>query len=223
MKWNSRNIVSSQKEPHPSLEKIVKKHMQFPYQKPIHPGSVETLEKIMPILKKHSLLILDSGCGVGESTIHIARNYPDALILGIDKSEKRIRKNEFYRSSIDPNIKNYMIIRGNLVDLWRLMVDHGIKLYKHYLLYPNPWPKAEHVMRRWHAHPVFPFLLELGGELILRSNWQIYVQEFAIAVEIMTGKKAVITSIQPETFISPFEKKYFLSGHTLYELKVNLI
>ena len=34
---------------------------------------------------------------------------------------------------------------------------------QHYLLYPNPWPKAKHLQRRVHGHGSFPLLLQLGA------------------------------------------------------------
>ena len=49
-------------------------------------------------------------------------------------------------------------------------------------LYPNPWPKKKHLGRRWHGAPVFPALVKLGGELEMRSNWQTYLDEFALAL-----------------------------------------
>ena len=37
-------------------------------------------------------VILDSGCGTGESTIHIARRFPNIPVIGIDKSFARLNK-----------------------------------------------------------------------------------------------------------------------------------
>lgn len=49
-------------------------------------------------------------------------------------------------------------------------------------------PKIGHLSRRWHGHPVFPAMLELGGVLECRSNWKIYVlNEFCFAVERLTA------------------------------------
>ena len=37
-------------------------------------------------------VILDSGCGTGESTLHIARRFPNIPVIGIDKSGERLTK-----------------------------------------------------------------------------------------------------------------------------------
>ena len=86
------------------------------------------------------------------------------------------------KSSIAENVK---LVRADLVDFWSLVyTDATWNIHSNYLLYPNPYPKSQHFKRRWHGHPVFPTLLGLGGNLILRSNWNIYCEEFLDAVKI---------------------------------------
>src|SRR5699024_12751153 len=57
------------------------------------------------------------------------------------------------------------------------MAAAGWRLEKHYVLYPNPWPKAAHLGRRWHGHPAWRELLLLRGEMVCRSNWRLYLDE----------------------------------------------
>jgi tRNA (guanine-N7-)-methyltransferase len=102
------------------------------------------------------------------------------------------------------------------------MADAGIKLARHYILYPNPWPKIGHVSRRWHAHPVFPFVPRLGGRLECRSNWNIYVEEFAVALGLLTGRELSPESFEAPSPLTPFERKYRDSGQTLYRCVVDL-
>jgi tRNA G46 methylase TrmB len=37
-------------------------------------------------------LILDAGCGVGHSTIQLAREFPDHWVIGVDQSEDRLSR-----------------------------------------------------------------------------------------------------------------------------------
>jgi tRNA (guanine-N7-)-methyltransferase len=115
---------------------------------------------------------------------------------------------------------NWLLARAELATFWRLLHKEGIKLDRHLLLYPNPWPKPGHLQRRWHAHPVFPWILALGGEIELRCNWEIYALEFAAAVEIATGEKVGVERYQPAEGITPFETKYLERVHALYSVKV---
>ncbi len=159
-------------------------------------------------------LILDSGCGTGHASKLLATANPDKLIIGVDKSSHRLAK-----GGLDCNfelLENCLLLKMNLVDFWRLAVEHDWKLEKHYLLYPNPWPKAKHLRRRWYAHPVFPQLLKLGGELELRCNWKLYAEEFQAAMNFITPGSCILTEYSERTGISLFEQKYLRQGHQLY-------
>jgi tRNA (guanine-N7-)-methyltransferase len=163
--------------------------------------------------------VLDSGCGTGDSTRRIARLWPDRVVVGVDKSAARLA-----RGGIDrfPHREgNVVWLRAELTSFWRLAHDAGWRLHRHYLLYPNPWPKASQLRRRWHAHPVFPTLLALGGQLEMRSNWLIYAEEFALAVNRVLGTDVQPSVLEAAEALSPFERKYRASGHRLYSVSVS--
>lgn len=95
---------------------------------------------------------------------------------------------------------------------------------RHYLLYPNPWPKKAQLGRRWHGHPVFPTIVALGGVVECRSNWQTYIDEFGAALTQLTGK-VVTTEVVPDDPagpLTPFEEKYRRSGHRLWACRTQL-
>ncbi len=162
--------------------------------------------------------ILDSGCGTGKSTLALARLYPQHAVIGVDQSIARLG-----RSGMQSNYfraDNCILLRAELASLWRLLSNDGHSPDRHFLLYPNPWPKSGHLPRRWHAHPVFPTLLSLGGEIELRCNWEIYALEFAQAAEVATGHEVKAVRIEPAIGISPFEQKYLERGQRLFSVTV---
>ena len=194
-------------------------------------------------------VILDSGCGTGESTIHIARRFPNIPVIGIDKSFARLNKagnpSQTAGEDVPPNA---FWIRAELLDFWRLALDH-IKAGKwtipyHAVYYPSPWPKQSEATRRFHMHPIFPTLLALGGVTELRTNWEIYAREFAEAAKIvlsecseagtvtemgvataagMTSEAAMtITceSFDPAAPETAFERKYKDAGQKLWKVIV---
>jgi len=75
-------------------------------------------------------------------------------------------------------------------------------------------------MRRWHAHPIMPYLLSIGQNLELRTNWKIYALEFAWVAQYFLNKKVEVHSWLPKSPISNFEMKYLKSGHTLYRVNI---
>ncbi|MFQ5648862.1 MAG: tRNA (guanine(46)-N(7))-methyltransferase TrmB [bacterium] len=219
MSGNSPTVSSNQPDIHPDLESIVKKHLEHDYRRPFKQVSLETFYALSKeVANCAAPLIFDSGCGTGESTVFLAQCFREALVVGLEKSSIRIQK---ARDKAEPG-SNLLFLRADLVDIWRLAQQAGWRLQRHFLLYPNPWPKKRHVRRRWHGHPVFKELLALGGILQVRSNWKIYVQEFARAAEIATGRKGSLQRLSVQEPISAFEKKYQASGHELLEYSIDL-
>ena len=213
-------VSSSQAGVHPHLEKHVRRHLISPWSQPLHGPTLEVFRELEEsrVVGDGRPVILDSGCGTGGSTRRLADMYPDHLVIGVDQSLVRLGK-----SGVDSSVlksDNYLLARAELASFWRLLCGAGHGMQKHYLLYPNPWPKPGHVQRRWHAHPVFPWLLALGGEIEMRCNWEIYALEFAEAVRIATGETVEVKRFQPAEGISPFEIKYAGRGHPLFSVVV---
>ena len=109
-----------------------------------------------------------------------------------------------------------------MATFWRLALQANWRLERHYLLYPNPWPKPGHLQRRWHAHPVFSDMLGLGGRLEMRCNWSVYAEEFAFSVNRLTGLAVRPLAVAAGDPLSPFERKYRRSGHALYSVSCAL-
>lgn len=220
MTGNSRLISSAQSGPHGDLDALVRRHMAHPFLKPMADYNREAFASAIKAYEERqpgAPLILDAGCGVGWSTQRIAETYPDHFIFGVDQSVDRIN-----RGKPLPLPNNAVLVRADLVDFWRLLAGNGIRLARHYNLYPNPWPKIGHLARRWHGHAVFPTWQVLGGEVECRSNWQIYIEEIALALSQLSGSTVLAESYETDDPMTPFEKKYLASGHQLWRCRVTL-
>jgi len=214
----SRIITSNQTGIHHNLAHILEKHIKHDFLKPESRHTVNAFREIeKDVIPLNRPLIFDSGCGVGESTLALAQRFPGHIIIGIDKSAHRLQKNTHYRFDLTAN---YRLVRADLYDFWRLAVREHWPVDKHFIFYPNPWPLKKDLKKRFHGHPVFPQLLLLGNTIELRSNWLIYLQEFAFAYHYITGKTVVIESFTPVVPETPFERKYLQSGHVLYRLVI---
>jgi tRNA G46 methylase TrmB len=220
-------ITSSQHQVHPRLEEVVKRHLETTWRGDMHQPSVEAFRKLVEMIgdDNQKQIIFDSGCGTGETTRDIARVFPECLVIGIDRSEKRLGRLCGGDWPTETNLwseNNAIWVRAELTTFWRIALAANWRLHKHFVLYPNPYPKPGQLKRRWHAHPVFPVLLALGGQLDLRSNWLLYMQEFAEAVNLATGSNPDITTMGESNISSPFEEKYRRSDHQLYRLRFDL-
>jgi tRNA G46 methylase TrmB len=217
----SSTVTSSQAGPHQGLAELLRRHQSRSFSREPAQHTRDVFSGLVELIgERPERLILDSGCGTGASTRSLAERFPECIVLGIDKSAHRLGLRGS-RETISSD-QNCILARADLVDFWQLAQAIGWQPVRHYLLYPNPWPKPGHLQRRWHGHPVFQTMLKLGGVLELRSNWKIYVQEFAEALSIVTGLSAEPTLMAPDKYISPFERKYAESGHALYQLTANL-
>jgi len=277
----SRPVQSSQQTIHQHLRAVVGKHLGTRFDKPISSHTLSAFEEACSFVYNHAAynrnnapIIVDSCCGTGESTRRLAARFPEALVVGIDKSAQRIAR--FARSQSDktwtersqtennnhpvlgivaenetdettgssPNEsspdgssphhaapqcpRNLLMLRADAIDFWRLAAqavrDGTWRVARHFLLYPNPYPKPQHLLQRWHGHPVFPDVVALCKHVELRTNWRVYAEEFAIAWHIATGTHAFVEELQPDDVLAEgamtaFERKYARSGHTLYRLR----
>ncbi|RZT41572.1 tRNA G46 methylase TrmB [Cupriavidus agavae] len=212
---NSRTVLSAQTGIHDHLATLLQRHLDEPFRKPIGFPTQRAFDIAMDAWQRAGArpLILDAGCGVGESTLRLATAFPDHYVIGIDQSEKRLTAGKDWWDAEMPG--NFHWARADLVDFWRLLEAGKVPVARHYVLYPNPWPKIGHLARRWQGHAVFPALAACGDYLECRSNWKIYIDEFAAALS-MVGRPAQTEAWQPEVPMTPFERKYGASGHELW-------
>jgi len=246
MQGNSRSVTSNQPGVHDKLPELVQRYLQAENLKPIQQHTLDAFAQVQHWLaqQEQKSIILDSCCGIGESSWRLAAKFPDTLVVGVDKSLARVNKhgqqleyNEYQQqTSVEPddgseaavnnNVvfqqqDNYCVVRADVIDFWRLVQQHNWQVAQHYLLYPNPYPKSSQVQKRWHATASFKDILAIGGKLHVRSNWNIYIEEFALALKL-AGKDANIDEIKGDQPFTPFERKYWNSGQRSWQVTCQL-
>jgi tRNA G46 methylase TrmB len=196
----------------------VDRHRLHSWRQPIAAHSHAAFGQLQPWLRERASmpLVLDSGCGTGASSAALAAAHPDWAVVGVDQSLARLSRHVGMAGDLALLAENAALLRAPLQDIWRLLLADGWRLERHLLWYPNPWPKPEHLGRRWHAHPVFPALLALGGNIELRSNWRIYIDEFAMALNAHGWQSTIAAVGAFDDPVTPFERKYRDSGHPLW-------
>lgn len=215
MRKSSPRILTNQTGPHPKLEQIPVGTSAYMTYYPVSLNVLEICQKIKKEQDKSDWgLLVDSGCGTGDSTINIAKSYPNYLVLGIDKSSKRLNQAQQKIKS-----ENVRFITANLVEFWIGLKLVNASIAANFILYPNPWPKQKHLKKRWHAHPVMPLLPMISNYIELRTNWRIYAEEFCNSLTKLTGAVMTVEKINPNNPISAFEEKYFESNHDLFRLR----
>ena len=209
MKNNSRKVISNQLKKNTKLLYNLKKNYQNDFIPIISKSTLKVYEQIKNYYKQEVPIILDNGCGTGSSSLWLAKQNPNSAVFGIDHTDKFTSTYPY---------KNIIFAQVEISQLWRLLWEKKIHIFKAYLLYPNPWPKSKHLTRRWHAHPAFKYLTHIADSLEIRTNWEIYALEARDSLEFMTGNKTVLSKFYPKTSISLHEDKYMRSGHDLFKL-----
>lgn len=214
MQADSRPVTSNQAFTHPRLAQVVRRHLAQPSRKPVAPHNRAAFEALRQrMVEAPRPLVLDSFCGTGHSSALLAARHPGHLVVGIDKSAHRLERH------IPGEAGNYLLLRAECEDIWQLVLEQGWSVAHHYVFYPNPWPKSAHLQRRVHGHPAFPSLLRLGGRVELRSNWQVYVEEFGVAMQIAGGIGYIRHCDPAAAPVTLFERKYRDSGHPLWRFE----
>ena len=224
----ARSVTSNHDDIYKNLEAVVRKYAATTFLRPVADHTREAFEQACDFVRGFNAagcaeLVLDSGCGTGESTLHLARKFPNVPVIGIDKSAVRLSKAGNERQlevsaggSCDVPA-NAFWVRAELLDFWRLAlekVDAGEwKILRHALYYPNPWPKESEATRRFHLHPIFPTMLRLSLVTELRTNWEIYAREFAEAAHVLGDALSLKFNVElgafdPENPETTFERKY---------------
>ena len=226
---DSKAIITNQTGIHEKLNDVVKKHLSHPFKKPYQPHTQQAFKEIDALVQAFlqatpdGEIILDACCGVGQSSRILAQQNPQALVIGVDKSAHRINRNvEGFTQEDGYSAQNYHLVRADLNDFYRLVKAANWPVTKHYILYPNPWPKSKHLQRRWHGSAVFPQMTSIGNTLILRSNWRLYLEEFQQAAEqiALHGELSQV-NVAEEQALTPFEAKYQASGQVCWQLTLN--
>lgn len=236
-----------------TLISAVTKHVlnldRYLEKKPIAPHTATAFQLAQQkiLLGSQAPLILDSGCGTGRSSLLLGSLYPDACVIGVDRSIARLEKNNNYIKAdtdvYDPeelveNIaENVWLIRAELVDFWRCARQANLVFDRHFLLYPNPYPKKSRLQSRWYAHPSFPLLLQSSPCITVRSNWKQFLVEMAQSVQIAdtvlqqyANQRNYARPFVSSTLVEPrlraqdeepwtnFEEKYQRANEATYEL-----
>jgi tRNA (guanine-N7-)-methyltransferase len=218
MHGNSSFVHSSQRGLHPRLDDCVTRHLRSHFSPPIRPSTLEAADWIANAARSQPL-VLDLGCGTGESTLALRALHPGALLVGVDRSLHRLRQHAI--GELDTALQ-LQFFRADYFELVTALAEREVRAAKVWLLYPNPWPKSDHLKRRWHGHPAFRSLLQISTAIELRSNWPLYLDEFAHALRL-AGCEAIDRRVLAVTTpLSPFEKKYAASAHPLFALNAHL-
>lgn len=141
-------------------------------------------------------LVLEIGCGMGETTAAIAKAHPEADFLGCEVFAagvgalcKLIEENE---------LANIRIARHDAVEIVRDMIAEN-SLDGVHIFFPDPWRKKRHHKRRLIQGPFIELLasrIKPGGYLHCATDWENYATQM---LEVLTHEPT-LKNLHPEGF-----------------------
>jgi tRNA (guanine-N7-)-methyltransferase len=194
--------------------------------RPFDPKSVP-LPRSSPIgpWPEHIPVDIEIGCGSGLHPIRYASSHPDRVLFAIEHTKERFGKFS-QRLTNHPPIANLYAIHDDAVR-WISHVPPTESVSRVFILYPNPYPMAKHLNRRWHAMPFMQRIIKLlkpGGKIEIATNEVWYANEARQYMQevwklaLIEDKEIYDPSGEQFKARSHFERKYLKRGETCYNL-----
>jgi len=166
-------------------------------------------------------VVLEIGCGMGETTAAIADARRDTDFLGVEVHGPGVGA---LLARIEAmGLSNVRVVRHDAVEVVADMIARDTLAGVH-VFFPDPWPKKRHHKRRL-LQPAFVKELAArigpGGYLHAATDWEEYAQAMLAAFEAEPLLRNTVTAFAPRPVTRPltkFESRGQRLGHAVFDL-----
>lgn len=178
-------------------------------------------------------LVLEIGCGMGETTARIAQATPGTDFLGVEVFTAGV--GALLRRIEELHLSNLRVIQHDAVEVMRDMIPRdrldGVHVY-----FPDPWHKARHAKRRLIQPPFVALLasrIRPGGYMHCATDWAPYALQMLDVLSAeptlvnTTGTSRVGGTVEESAGFAPrpawrpptkFEQRGLRLGHGVWDL-----
>ncbi|MBN1301869.1 MAG: tRNA (guanosine(46)-N7)-methyltransferase TrmB [Melioribacteraceae bacterium] len=179
-------------------------------------------EAVQKYFSNNNPLSLEIGCGEGDYTLALAKNFSGKNFMGIDIKPSRIYIGA--RSALDENIHNTAFIAGRIERLYEIFGEASIQ--EIYIPFPDPHVRRRSAPRRLISHQfisIYKKILTKNGRIHFKTDNEIL---FEFGLENLKQAGAEIIKINynvhnsdnltlPESITTRYEKHYIKEGRTI--------
>ena len=162
-------------------------------------------------------LHVDLGCGDGSFLCEMAQQFPKTNFLGIERLTKRVER---VRLKAEKIVNARVLRADSLFAVRYLLPESSVETF--YLLFPDPWPKRRHQLRRIFTHDFLDAIaVALGQHGVLRvaTDQLGYFQQVEhisrAHVQFQVVPRSLDDAVLP---VTKFEKKFRKQGAPIYRL-----
>ena len=122
-------------------------------------------------------IIYEIGCGAGDTTIALAKNNPNKIIIAIEVHRPSIT--QLVEKAEKEKLTNIRIGFTDAVQILKERIEDE-SLTEIHAYFPDPWPKKRHHKRRLFRPELINLMLQKlkpGGQIFIATDWQSYAEE----------------------------------------------
>ena len=168
-------------------------------------------------------IVLEIGCGMGETTAKIAAQNPNINYIGVEVFTAGV--GALLKRIAEYGLTNLRVIQHDAVEIIRDMIAHGT-LDGIHIYFPDPWHKARHNKRRIVQAPFAELVkskLKLGGVFHMATDWEPYAEHMLEVMSSLDGYKNQSANNdyvpRPESRpVTKFEQRGHRLGHGVWDL-----
>jgi tRNA (guanine-N7-)-methyltransferase len=168
-------------------------------------------------------IVLEIGCGMGETTAKIAAQNPNINYIGVEVFTAGV--GALLKRIAEYGLTNLRVIQHDAVEIIRDMIAHGT-LDGIHIYFPDPWHKARHHKRRL-IQP--PFVHELARRLKpnayihCATDWENYAEQMleVLSAEVLLHNTSPTQGFIPRPESRPltkYENRGNRLGHGVWDL-----
>ena len=168
-------------------------------------------------------IVLEIGCGMGETTAKIAAQNPHINYIGVEVFTSGV--GALLKRITEYGLSNLRVMQHDAVEIIRDMIPHGT-LDGIHIYFPDPWHKARHHKRRLIQSPfVHELALRLKPDAYIHcaTDWENYAEQM---LEVLSTEALLHNTSPSQTYIprpeyrplTKYENRGNRLGHGVWDL-----